>query len=94
MLLLQEVASVVAEAEALSHKPKLDKSYIKHYNTIRGKYEKIVISLARRQDRRKEFKNNNLKDYIFLDAIDYKTLDNKDYLVDEDFRDPLKIEEF
>ena len=31
------MASVVAvEAEALSHKPKLDKSYIKHYNTIRG----------------------------------------------------------
>ena len=52
--------------------------------------KKIVISLARRQDRRKEFKNNNLKDYIFLDAIDYKTLDNKDYLVDEDFRDPFK----
>ena len=35
--------------------------------------KKIVISLKRRQDRKKEFKNNNLKDYKYLEAIDYKT---------------------
>jgi len=52
--------------------------------------KKIVISLKRRQDRKKEFKNNNLKDYKYLEAIDYKTLDTKDIIIDEEFRDPFQ----
>ena len=52
--------------------------------------KKIVISLKRRQDRKKLFKNNNLKDYKYLEAIDYKTLDTKDIIIDEEFRDPFK----
>ena len=52
--------------------------------------KKIVISLKRRQDRKKLFKNNNLKDYKYLEAIDYKTLEFKDIIIDEEFRDPFK----
>ena len=52
--------------------------------------KKIVISLKRRKDRKKLFKNNNLKDYKYLEAIDYKTLDSKDIIIDEEFRDTFK----
>ena len=51
--------------------------------------KKIVISLKRRQDRKVEFKKNNLKDFKYLKAIDYKTLNNKNFKVDENFRDPF-----
>ena len=37
--------------------------------------KKIVISLKRRQDRKKEFKNNNLKDYKYLEAIEEEIKD-------------------
>ena len=50
--------------------------------------KKLVISLQRRTDRKKEFYKNNLINYEFIKAIDYKRLD--DFIVDEEFRDPFK----
>ena len=49
--------------------------------------KKLVISSKRRTDR-KEFYKNNLINYEFIKAIDYKRLD--DFIVDEEFRDPFK----
>ena len=50
--------------------------------------KKLVISLQRRTDRKKEFYKNNLINYEFIEAIDYKRLNN--FIVDENFRDPFK----
>ena len=50
--------------------------------------KKLVISLQRRTDRKKEFYKNNLTNYQFIKAIDYKRLNN--FIVDENFRDPFK----
>ena len=50
--------------------------------------KKLVISLQRRTDRKKEFYKNNLNNYEFIKAIDYKRLNN--FIVDENFRDPFK----
>ena len=50
--------------------------------------KKLVISLQRRTDRKKEFYKNNLDNYEFIKAIDYKRLD--DFIVDEGFRDPFR----
>jgi len=50
--------------------------------------KKLVISLKRRTDRKKQFYKNNLNNYKFIEAIDYKRLDN--FIVDEEFRDPFR----
>jgi GR25 family glycosyltransferase involved in LPS biosynthesis len=50
--------------------------------------KKLVISLKRRTDRKKQFYKNNLTNYQFIEAIDYKRLNN--FIVDEEFRDPFK----
>ena len=50
--------------------------------------KKLVISLKRRTDRKKQFYKNNLTNYQFIEAIDYKRLDN--FVVDEEFRDPFQ----
>ena len=50
--------------------------------------KKLVISLQRRTDRKKQFYKNNLTNYQFIEAIDYKRLDN--FVVDEEFRDPFQ----
>jgi len=52
--------------------------------------KKLVISLDRRQDRKKLFNLNQLEDFKYIRAIDYKTENFRNIEVDVNWKDPFK----